>query len=87
MKAILLNSAIWALRRFVEAYIAGGLYSRIESLFDDLLSPEYEELSGETKRERVARQIGAEFSEVRSLAEAVARSFIELFWLRIKLNP
>jgi hypothetical protein len=81
-KQTLLSTAYWAFKKFVEVYIASGLFERIEELFDELMSDEYAELSGEAKRQRVVLAVSAEFGEIRSAAAAVTRGVIELLWLR-----
>jgi hypothetical protein len=86
MKTILLNTALWAIRRVVDRYIAGGAVDRIEQLCADLLDPRYSHLFGKTKAQRVEEQIEAEYGHITDLAGSVARGVVELLYLRWKLG-
>jgi hypothetical protein len=86
MKAALIKTAIWAIRLLVERYVAGGLFDRVEQLFSDLLDPQFAQIDGQSKRERVEEAIYNEFGHITELAGSVARQLIELFWLRVKLT-
>ena len=82
MKTTILNMAIWAFQRWVNAYIASGLFQRVEQLFHDLADPQYRKLSGVTKRERLTAAIEAEFGHISAASGAAARGAIELLYLR-----
>jgi len=84
MKHTILNVAIWAFQRWLNAYVASGLFARVEQLFADLADPQYRNLSGVTKRERVTTAIEQEFGHITDAAGAAARGAVELLYLRAK---
>ena len=88
MKTALLNTAIWFLRRFLAAWIEGGVFERVENLFNLYTQPQYRNLSGETKRKRVVEAMTAELGELKSAlgvsTESVVVGVIQLLYLRLK---
>ena len=84
MKDAILNMAIWAFQKWVSAYVASGLFERVQQLFAHLASPEFKDLTGKAKREHLVKTVEQEFGHMTSAAGAVARGSIELLYLRSK---